>query len=292
MTCPWREPLRLHRRRGTLSVLQILPSEGVLRVERHPEPCAQPDGREEHPRHGYGRRRQQHAVSVAPAAWMECIVTVVYGCYCGAREGGLCLCGGKPCTMFVNVCMYVRQQCTTCEWGYRRMIGDKAEYTMCATGTCKKIRYIYVECVYYRTVCCIIIIAVALARLLTPGMFQDRLFLDTPLKFPCVPGLLTFQPSGQLFLPCDATLTCLRFRVSDMFRDDRFPAELALCSRALVYLYPFGASVNVVKPAVPLLSTGSVAFPGNRPVRHLTRRPASLTSTQYYDLAELEDASF
>ena len=48
------------------------------------------------------------------------------------------------------------------------------------------------------------------------------------------------------------------------------PSELT-CSRyvfrALVYLYPFGASVNVVKPAVPLLSTGSVAFPGNRPVR-------------------------
>ena len=36
--------------------------------------------------------------------------------------------------------------------------------------------------------------------------------------------------------------------------------------RALVFLYPFGASINVAKPAVPLLSTGSVAFPSNRPV--------------------------
>lgn len=32
------------------------------------------------------------------------------------------------------------------------------------------------------------------------------------------------------------------------------------------FIYPFGASMNVVKPAFPILSTGSVAFPLNRPV--------------------------
>lgn len=32
------------------------------------------------------------------------------------------------------------------------------------------------------------------------------------------------------------------------------------------FVYPFGASLNVVKPAIPILSTGSVAFPLNRPV--------------------------
>jgi len=32
------------------------------------------------------------------------------------------------------------------------------------------------------------------------------------------------------------------------------------------FIYPFGASLNVVKPGIPILSTGSVAFPLNRPV--------------------------
>ncbi|CAH8646635.1 Intraflagellar transport protein 52 [Schistosoma haematobium] len=36
--------------------------------------------------------------------------------------------------------------------------------------------------------------------------------------------------------------------------------------QALQFLYPYGASLNVAKPAVALLSTGSVAFPLNRPV--------------------------
>ncbi|VDO92829.1 unnamed protein product [Schistosoma margrebowiei] len=35
--------------------------------------------------------------------------------------------------------------------------------------------------------------------------------------------------------------------------------------QALQFLYPYGASLNVAKPAVVLLSTGSVAFPLNRP---------------------------
>lgn len=36
--------------------------------------------------------------------------------------------------------------------------------------------------------------------------------------------------------------------------------------QALQFLYAFGATLNVVKPAKVLLSTGSVAFPLNRPV--------------------------
>ena len=34
----------------------------------------------------------------------------------------------------------------------------------------------------------------------------------------------------------------------------------------LSFLYPFGATLNVQKPAIPLLSSGSVSYPLNRPV--------------------------
>ncbi|OXB69752.1 UNVERIFIED_CONTAM: hypothetical protein H355_001821 [Colinus virginianus] len=36
--------------------------------------------------------------------------------------------------------------------------------------------------------------------------------------------------------------------------------------RALTFVYPFGATLNVMKPAVAVLSTGSVCFPLNRPI--------------------------
>ena len=36
--------------------------------------------------------------------------------------------------------------------------------------------------------------------------------------------------------------------------------------QALQFVYAFGATLNVAKPAKVLLSTGSVAFPLNRPV--------------------------
>ena len=75
--------LSTHRRSGALAVLQVLPPQGVLRLERHSEPRAQSDGRQEHPRHGHGRRRKQHAVSQPAAAvrtgpmqschWARCI---------------------------------------------------------------------------------------------------------------------------------------------------------------------------------------------------------------------------
>lgn len=37
-------------------------------------------------------------------------------------------------------------------------------------------------------------------------------------------------------------------------------------AQALSYLYPFGATLNVAKPSVAVLSTGSVSFPLNRPI--------------------------
>ncbi|KFO94595.1 Intraflagellar transport protein 52, partial [Buceros rhinoceros silvestris] len=37
-------------------------------------------------------------------------------------------------------------------------------------------------------------------------------------------------------------------------------------SQALTFVYPFGATLNVMKPAVAVLSTGSICFPPNRPV--------------------------
>lgn len=37
-------------------------------------------------------------------------------------------------------------------------------------------------------------------------------------------------------------------------------------SQALTFVYPYGATLNVMKPAVAILSTGSVCFPLNRPV--------------------------
>ncbi|XP_059683147.1 intraflagellar transport protein 52 homolog isoform X1 [Gavia stellata] len=37
-------------------------------------------------------------------------------------------------------------------------------------------------------------------------------------------------------------------------------------SQALTFVYPFGATLNVMKPAVAILSTGSVCFPLNRPI--------------------------
>uniref|UniRef100_A0A8D0AZ18 Intraflagellar transport 52 n=1 Tax=Salvator merianae TaxID=96440 RepID=A0A8D0AZ18_SALMN len=37
-------------------------------------------------------------------------------------------------------------------------------------------------------------------------------------------------------------------------------------SQALTFVYPFGATLNVMKPAVAVLSTGSVCFPLNRPI--------------------------
>lgn len=33
-----------------------------------------------------------------------------------------------------------------------------------------------------------------------------------------------------------------------------------------MFVYPFGATLNIVKPAIPVLSSGSVAFPVCRPV--------------------------
>ena len=42
---------------------------------------------------------------------------------------------------------------------------------------------------------------------------------------------------------------------------------------ALSFVYPHGATLNVARPAVPVLSSGSVSFPLNRPVCAFYRNP-------------------
>lgn len=46
--------------------------------------------------------------------------------------------------------------------------------------------------------------------------------------------------------------------------------------RALSFLYPYGATLNVMKPSTALLSTGSVSFPLNRPVCALSENRVSI----------------
>ncbi|XP_028406358.1 intraflagellar transport protein 52 homolog [Dendronephthya gigantea] len=43
-------------------------------------------------------------------------------------------------------------------------------------------------------------------------------------------------------------------------------SEVTTASLSLNFVYPFGATLNVVKPAIPVLSTGTVSLPVNRPV--------------------------
>ena len=67
--------------------------------------------------------------------------------------------------------------------------------------------------------------------------------------------------------------------------------------RSLNFVYPFGATLNVVKPAVPVLSTGTVSLPVNRPVCafHTAKRgqgklavigSVHMFSDQYFDKEE------
>uniref|UniRef100_A0A3B1JFG8 Intraflagellar transport 52 homolog (Chlamydomonas) n=1 Tax=Astyanax mexicanus TaxID=7994 RepID=A0A3B1JFG8_ASTMX len=52
--------------------------------------------------------------------------------------------------------------------------------------------------------------------------------------------------------------------------DDESPGNNA---QALTFVYPYGATLNVMKPAAAVLSTGSVCFPLNRPVLALYQIP-------------------
>lgn len=42
--------------------------------------------------------------------------------------------------------------------------------------------------------------------------------------------------------------------------------EVTTTAQSLSFVYPFGATVNVVKPAIPVLSSGTVSLPVNRPI--------------------------
>ena len=50
-------------------------------------------------------------------------------------------------------------------------------------------------------------------------------------------------------------------------------------AQALSFVYPYGATLNVAKPAVSVLSTGSVSFPLNRPVCAFYTHPGTNSST-------------
>ncbi|XP_060925277.1 intraflagellar transport protein 52 homolog [Limanda limanda] len=50
--------------------------------------------------------------------------------------------------------------------------------------------------------------------------------------------------------------------VTGIIKDDNFGNN----AQALTFVYPYGATLNVIKPAMPVLSTGSDCFPLNRPV--------------------------
>ena len=41
---------------------------------------------------------------------------------------------------------------------------------------------------------------------------------------------------------------------------------MELSNRDLAFLYPYGASLNVQKPAIPILSSGHTSYPLNRPI--------------------------
>jgi intraflagellar transport protein 52 len=66
---------------------------------------------------------------------------------------------------------------------------------------------------------------------------------------------------------------------------------------SLTFVYPFGASMNVQKPAIPLLSSGTVSYPLNRPIagvyqgtgksgKVLATGSAQMFSDQYIDKEE------
>eukprot|EP00095_Tigriopus_kingsejongensis_P009560 maker-scaffold518_size150039-snap-gene-0.21 protein:Tk09560 transcript:maker-scaffold518_size150039-snap-gene-0.21-mRNA-1 annotation:"intraflagellar transport protein 52 homolog" len=46
-------------------------------------------------------------------------------------------------------------------------------------------------------------------------------------------------------------------------------------AQALTFVYPHGATLNVARPATPILSTGTVSFPLNRPICALFTHPGS-----------------
>jgi intraflagellar transport protein 52 len=46
----------------------------------------------------------------------------------------------------------------------------------------------------------------------------------------------------------------------------RIDGEFADKSAGLTFVYPFGASLNVQKPAVPILSSGTISYPLSRPI--------------------------
>ncbi|CAG9461231.1 unnamed protein product [Pedinophyceae sp. YPF-701] len=71
-----------------------------------------------------------------------------------------------------------------------------------------------------------------------------------------------------------AVVTCTaRSRRKETARDADEDAPEDAPERDLTFVYPRGATVNVQKPAVPLLSTGKVSYPTRRPVAAAWQAP-------------------
>ena len=53
-----------------------------------------------------------------------------------------------------------------------------------------------------------------------------------------------------------------------LVQDDDFRARArqAFDSTGLDFVYPYGSTISVQKPAVPILSSGKIAYPMNRPL--------------------------
>ena len=51
-----------------------------------------------------------------------------------------------------------------------------------------------------------------------------------------------------------------------MSKETNVPDSSAFNQNCLTFVYPFGATLDVQKPAVPLLSSGTVSYPLNRPL--------------------------
>ena len=61
--------------------------------------------------------------------------------------------------------------------------------------------------------------------------------------------------------------------------DNRHLTQEELNSNAgLTFVYPYGCSINVLKPAVPVLGSGPISFPMNRPVGGIYSSPVTSSS--------------
>lgn len=61
--------------------------------------------------------------------------------------------------------------------------------------------------------------------------------------------------------------------VSDGILNREIAKEIGKPAASIKFLYPFGATLDVQKPAVPLISTGKLCFPLQRPIVAAAKSP-------------------